>query len=146
MYLECTEGMLDEEWKVEKDKRMSYCEFCLQLSVQMLAYNPTQRKYPNDEMFRDATYQPKAKQKVGEIAKGGVNAETFQAQKRLCGTLDELEVHVKSIERKSWTGNCEVCGRRSNYKCGVCNIFVCSPTSSGDGKSCHVTIHNDSFF
>jgi hypothetical protein len=28
----------------------------------------------------------------------------------------------------------------------VCNIFVCSPTSSGDGKSCHVTIHNDSFF
>ena len=113
----------------------------------MLAYDPTQRMYPNDENFRDATNQPKAKRKVGEIAKGdGVNAETFQAQKRLCGTLDELEVHVKSIERKSWAGNCEVCGKKAHYKCCVCNIFVCSPTSAGDAKACHVTIHNDSFF
>ena len=147
MYLECTEGMLDEEWKVEKDKRMSYREFRLKLSVQMLAYDPTQRMYPNDEKFRDATNQPKAKRKVGDIAKGdGVNAETFQAQKRLCGTLDELEVHVKSIERKSWAGNCEVCGKKAHYNCRVCNIFVCSPTSAGDAKACHVTIHNDSFF
>ena len=147
MYLECAEGMLDEDWKVETDKQMTYRQFRLKLSLQMLTYNPTQRMYPNDELFRDATNQSKAKRKVREFVQGGVNAENFQiAQKRLCGPLDELEVHIKSIQQHTWGSNCEVCGAKAYYKCGECNKFVCSPTTRGDGKACHISLHNDSFF
>ena len=36
MYVECCEGLLDVTWKVDKKNRMTFSQFWLQLSKQML--------------------------------------------------------------------------------------------------------------
>ena len=52
MYLDCAEGFLDDEWKVDKKNRMNFQSFRAKLSQQMLMYNPQFKEYYGDEMFR----------------------------------------------------------------------------------------------
>jgi hypothetical protein len=40
MYKECCDGLLDATWKVDEKDRMSYSEFRMKLSNQMLEYDP----------------------------------------------------------------------------------------------------------
>jgi hypothetical protein len=55
MYREVTEGELDADWK--DPYPMDFWTFRDKLSVQMLAYLPTARKYPGDELMRASTQQ-----------------------------------------------------------------------------------------
>ncbi len=61
MYHECCSGDLDESWKVNETERMSYPEFPLKLSEQMLTYNPSNGVYAGDEKFRLMTKLPKTR-------------------------------------------------------------------------------------
>ena len=36
IYKECCEGLLDSTWKIDEKEMMSYSEFCMKLSKQML--------------------------------------------------------------------------------------------------------------
>jgi hypothetical protein len=56
MYLECCEGKLNPEWKI--DKPLNFWQFREKLSEQMLDYNPANRFYPGDQNMRVATRQP----------------------------------------------------------------------------------------
>ena len=53
MYEDCCEGRVGDEVKINKTERMSYHAFRLQLSEQLLKYNPNKRKYPGDEVMRE---------------------------------------------------------------------------------------------
>ena len=55
MYMEVAEGNINIEWKVENP--VDFWTFCEQLSIQMLQYSPTARKYPGDEKMRSETQQ-----------------------------------------------------------------------------------------
>jgi hypothetical protein len=55
MYLECCEGKLNAEWKIEKP--FNFSRFREKLSEQMLAYKPIDRIYPGDQNMRVSTKQ-----------------------------------------------------------------------------------------
>jgi hypothetical protein len=56
MYLECCEGKINSEWKIEKP--LDFWHFRERLSEQMLAYKPAHRMYPGDQNMRVSTQQP----------------------------------------------------------------------------------------
>jgi hypothetical protein len=53
MYNKCCDGELDATWKIDAKDRMSFAEFRLKLSGQMLQYNPLDNKYAGDITFWD---------------------------------------------------------------------------------------------
>ena len=57
MYLECCEGEIEEEWKINHP--VSYYEFQNILSVQMIRYSPRRQMYPGDDKMRIVTSMPK---------------------------------------------------------------------------------------
>ena len=59
MYMECCQGELDSNWFVDEKSRMSFREFRLTLSEQMVKYNPENRLLPGDEFFQAWTRRPK---------------------------------------------------------------------------------------
>jgi hypothetical protein len=52
MYLECCEGELDAQWKVEEKNRMTFLHFWLNLSEQMLTNDPQNALYAGNAKFR----------------------------------------------------------------------------------------------
>ncbi len=63
MYLECSDGMLDAAWMVAKKDRMSFSQFRLRLSEQMLFYDPRNNLYAGDKKFRRTTQMHKMRRK-----------------------------------------------------------------------------------
>ena len=51
IYIECCEGELDPDWKVDEKDRLSLRDYRLQLSEQMLTYDPKQQVYQGDGAF-----------------------------------------------------------------------------------------------
>ena len=108
MYIECCEGGLDAEWSVDKKNRMSFRDFRLRLSEQMLSYDSQNQSYKGDEAFRAVTKLSKQKREVKAYWKGengGVNLKNFKIAKsssrhspsRLCGPLDDLDRHIRTL-------------------------------------------------
>ncbi|KAL7528119.1 hypothetical protein ACHAXR_005384 [Thalassiosira sp. AJA248-18] len=156
MYHEIVEGGLDEEWFVPAKDRMSFRKFRLLLSKQMLMYDPKKEKYPGDAQFRSVTQQHKERRarKAVPYARGGVTMENFKKAKtadvtRLCGVLGPLEEHFASIKptKGRHSGNCDVCGNKTMYKCDLCEKFVCIlEKRKWTGGTCATKLHNDSYF
>jgi len=106
MYIECCEGGLDSEWFVEAKDRMTFRDFRLLLSEQMMTYDPREQLYHGDENFRKVTRLGKRKKK-GTVTywkgeKGEVILENYKIAKTsshhspscLCGPLDDFEKHI----------------------------------------------------
>ncbi len=51
MYMECADGQLDNSWAIPMNKRMTFTQFCMKLSEQMLTYDPHHNNYPGDSKF-----------------------------------------------------------------------------------------------
>ncbi len=70
-YIECCEGGLDAEWSVDAKNRMSFRDFRLRLSEQMLSYDSQNQSYKGDEAFRAVTKLSKQKRdEVNHIGRG----------------------------------------------------------------------------
>jgi len=146
MYIECCEGGLDSEWFVEAKDRMTFRDFRLLLSEQMMTYDPRAQLYHGDENFRKVTRLGKRKKK-GTVTywkgeKGGVSLENYKIAKtssrhspsRLCGPLDDFEKHIASVTRKTHYNNCAACGKRTAWKCGLCKKYMCVGKGGGAVK------------
>jgi hypothetical protein len=134
---------------------MSFRDFRLLMYSTMLNYDPRAQQCLGDENFRNATNI--SKQKWEPMAyyrgeRGRVSVDNFKVAKtstraspsrRLCGDLDNFQRHMKSAIRKSHVGDCEMCGKKTACKCGLCNKWMC--LGSGGG-GCHISLHNDSLF
>ena len=170
VYLECAEGNLDPDWKV--DKPVSFYEFRERQAVQMLHYNAAQRKYPGDEMFRECTKVPIAerggrpplakspavfglsgsrKRKVAksEIASKMRPEHLEAASKRLCGDLSHFNWHVYA--RKTFKANnmrvCAVCKKHSHEYCSICGVALhYTNTQEGLDVPCFNLYHDTCFF
>lgn len=58
-------GGINPEWFIEKKDRKSFQAFWLELSGQMLTYDPKDQLYPGDENFRSVTKVGKQKREGG---------------------------------------------------------------------------------
>ena len=160
MYNYCCDGNADPSWAVSKKDRMSFRQFRMTLSEQMLRYHPKNGLLPGDENFRAYTqYSRKqkeaAKRKKEEAVKyddEGVSVKNFKKAKghkfqRLCGDLTLFEEHSKTVRRLTNANNCEVCGQKTRWKCIKCDKWICV-MSSGKfaGCSCLIRFHSDTFF
>jgi len=164
VYLECTEGTLNIDWK--QTKPADFYTFREKLAKQMLSYSPQDRKYPGDEKFRVATQQPRKRRKhtnVSEINSSATSATTAVStgtsvsrdciianRKRLCGDLTVLYSHVQSVKPTDSSGRiCVVCGKRCYSICVVCGEAMHRFTSKKDTAGtvpCFYHYHNTSFF
>ena len=64
MYVEVAEGQLNEAWIIEDP--MDFWSFREKLSLQMLEYNPSRRKYPGDSKMRASTQQSRRQRQVAQ--------------------------------------------------------------------------------
>ena len=160
IYLECAEGNINSEWKVEKKKRLTFFQFRQNLSTQMLTYSPQKLKYPGDERMRAVTGLPKLKRGGNKKKQEAVSLSQLRSAKRhktsrLCGNLDKLCTHVTSIEKTNTGRICAWCGKQGAYaRCGKCKDDNKKPVAlhynnskgEGQGLLCFYHYHNDSRF
>ena len=62
--------MLDGSWAVPVKKEMSFSEFRMKLSEQMLTYDPRKNRYAGDDKFRRYTQQHKLRRSSGSLNSG----------------------------------------------------------------------------
>ena len=138
MYTECAEGKIYPAWFISEKKRMTWRKFCLRLSAQQLTYTPKKGLY---NKFLALTVLPSIKQERAVPAKSNssvdthgdltavtfkrANTETRRSKPRLCGDLNLFSGHVKSTIKTTNHASCEVCGKGTQYKCGICNKQLC---------------------
>ena len=159
MYIECCDGDLDPSWAVDKKDRLTYSQFLLKLSEQMLLYNPQNNMYAGDHKFRLSTQQPKKRRRSSKDLSSAeesfpdtgvtmANLRMARHTPRFCKTNEELQMHFASIEKKTNPGICEVCGNnKCYYYCTLCRRHMCVITNRRwTGARCAFLYHNESFF
>ena len=122
IYLEVCEGKLDQDWKVNYP--VDFWTFRDILSIQMLEYEPRNRKYLGDDAMRVCTKQTKksrthedessslrsgkkrtrGRPSAADLQEAKIGREFVRAKSgrgensRLCGDLSRLDKHLKSVE------------------------------------------------
>jgi hypothetical protein len=170
MYLECCEGNLEQEWKV--DKPMDFYTFREKLSEQMLCYRPEKRCYAGDENHRKSkqqnSHQRRKMQKMSSpsddlsssaatsVLKTKVSCEQLKTEllgkrgkvPRLCQDLESLQAHVESAFKVKNKQICEICGEICWFKCGICDVPIhCFPSQGKEKfKGCFIKYHDCNSF
>jgi len=140
IYLEVTEGQLDEDWKLTYP--VDFWTFRDVLSIQMLEYDPKNRRYLGDDSMLACTKQNKNKRRYDDADKSSsskrsrcspsavakkqaMEASEFKKAKfgrgensRLCGNLSRLDKHIKSVETALKHP------RHAKYAVGMHTLFV----------------------
>jgi len=153
-YLECCEGQLDSEWEVEKP--MSFWQFRMKLSTQLLTYHPKNGLYPGDKAFRVNTQRPKltphSSSKKRKRPQDSVTKAQYKEAKqggkraRLCGDLTQFALHVSSYESHG-KRVCVYCGGEgATAKCTICGVSLHRLTKRGQSKDCNFKHHSDVCF
>ena len=154
MYLECCEGEIDQSWKVDIKKRMTFSQFRMRLSEQMLTYDPGMKLYPGDGTFRTVTQKHKSRRSSEDDDKrysnDGVTMENYKLaleSGRLCSTITELQEHFGSVDKTTNLSKCEVCGDKTIWKCNKCGKSLCTTKKRNwNGGKCIFTYHSHEFF
>jgi len=165
MYVECCEGELDSDWFIPKKERRSFQDYRLLLSQQMLRYSPKDKALPGDEFFRAWTRRTKRQREKTSTSSnvsvsksystGGVSIGNCKKAKLasrrltpwLCGDLTHVKKHLASIKKTGNKGTCEVCGKGTSFKCGICDKYLCVfDNRKWSGGNCLLSYHDDSFF
>ena len=165
MYIECCEGGLDGAWKVDVKKRMTFAQFRMRLSEQMLKYDPFGNAYTGDAMFDTHKSNKKKRRRDSDESnhssdrktskrtkQGGVTLESYRAaveSGRLCTTAEELREHFYSVVQNKGNNRqpCEVCGEQTIWRCTLCEKPMCTKSKKAwNGAKCIFQYHNHTFF
>ena len=166
MYLECAEGKLRREWRVQKP--MDYFEFRERLSNQMLKYKPQRCEYPGDEYFRTAkrrSYIQRQKARIEDrrtqerppdddvqrVTLAQLKEATLGRRlrpSRICLQPRDLKPHIAQTHRLHNDNRCEVCGVATRYRCTLCDrsLYFFPQRGRQLNKDCFVDFHDESFF
>lgn len=163
IYLECCAGALDASWKVSRP--VDFHRFREKLALQCLQYSPKHCKYPGDERFREHTQLKKnnrtrTNRSSNSVSSGSVTTyttssgigakEVEEASGRLCGFLDELLEHERSIAPIPNKGHavCLCCGKQAYTKCNLCpnKPAIHMNIPKGRRNSCFIHYHNTASF
>ncbi len=141
---------------------MSFAQFRMKLSEQMLKYNPRNNHYAGDDKFWRYMQQHKLRRSSGllnssvdnlvddnVLSNDGLTLQVFmraQGLPRFCETLDEMTKHFSNIVKMDNGCKCEVCREKTIWRCGVCNKNVCTMNKrTWNGDKCVLTYHNEEF-
>ena len=119
-------------------------------------------EYPGDEGLRAATQIPKKRRGNAReplyVVDGTlrVNYDQYLAARRpgrisgpsrLCsGDLALLKKYMRSYERYT-SAMCNVCGKKTGMKCGLCNLACCYKSDKTmNSVSCSVDLHDTNYF
>jgi len=166
-YLECSEGNLEADWKVDA---VDFFRFREKLGMQMLKCDPRRRLCPGDEKFRVCTQQNKEWRRRTSPSSCSTRSlspsrsihstsscvgeddlsEQADSSTRLCGFLDTLVDHQESVKRLPGTNGrvCVVCGDVTAMVCTKCGktMHVLPPKNADTHVSCFMHCHNTGFF
>ena len=107
MYSRVAGGRAGDKYKV--DKPLGFAAFRERLSAQMMAYDPSERKYAGDALFRKSTATPKRKRSHSPAPASLEVAREEAPEHRKLGHLGMLEEHWVSIKRANNTAKCNIC-------------------------------------
>ena len=161
MYNECCDGLLDASWAIPKKKRMTFTQFRMKLSEQMLSYDPRENNYAGDDKFRRFSQSHKLRRggsggansvdnddEVG--SNDGLTLDVFKKARelpRFCLTIDQLNNHFRNVVKLNNAAICEVCGAKTIWMCGICLKNLCiMKKKSWNGAKCLMTYHNQEFY
>ncbi len=129
------------------------CTIQTKLSLQMVQYKASNKKYPGDEKMRGATQLHKHRQ--GDNESSTVNERYEQDKKqqrggkkpRLCSdNLELLKEHLNSF-KKTHVAACRHCGEKTYMKCMLCDQHVCFKIGKRiTSLTCSIDFHNDRLY
>ena len=109
MHLDCAEGNIEEEWKVEIT--MTLWEFCDNLSEQMLIYKPSHRVYPGDKwicmvfVYNQGKRRKHVRPSADRDEKGTINKYDLRSANHtrkklvwLCVDMDKFQKNIDLAE------------------------------------------------
>ena len=141
---------------MDKKNRMTFSQFRLRLTEQMLRYDPCDVLYAGDNKFRRSTQLHKHRRRTSkdlsaeEFPETGVMLANLMAAQRLprfCSTIEQVQQHFDVIQKKTNPSACEVCGVSTYWKCMICNSFICLLDKwHWKGAKCAFTFHSEKFF
>ena len=113
----------------------------------MMAYDPSERKYAGDALFRKSTATPKRKRTHSPAPASLEVAREEAPEHRKLGHLGMLEEHWVSIERANNTAKCNICSLPSRFRCEKCGpkLAICAPWNT-DHRPCFLRQHDTGFF
>mmetsp|Transcript_36628 Transcript_36628/g.44777 ORF Transcript_36628/g.44777 Transcript_36628/m.44777 type:complete len:209 (-) Transcript_36628:51-677(-) len=160
--MECSEGGVDLEWKL--DKPMTGPEFRDRLSEQICEYCAADMLYPGDKELR-LTNQSLTKRRgkrsleaALESCSDGAFRVSYRlyldakrpqgGDSRLCSdNLTLLKRHMNSFNLQSSNGKCQICGNVTWFKCEKCGLHCCyKDGNSAASVTCSIDLHDDKFF
>jgi hypothetical protein len=162
MYKECCDGMLDSTWKVDVKDRMSYTEFRMKLSKQMLEYDPKKNMYNEDDKQRSFTQNNKVRRSNDDndmesceqrellYPEDGLTLANFKLARTFprlqCKLASDFGRHLANIVVATNSKPCKVCGRKCLTKCFICGKLMCTNQRKWNGARCDLLFHSDEFF
>ncbi len=162
MYKECCEGLLDSTWKINEKERMSYSEFFMKLSKQILKYDTRNNQYnennklclftQNHKTRRPIKYAMDTCEQLGKsFAESGLTIDNFRKgmmfPRLQCWLASDFGNHLASIVITTNGLPCEVCGKKCLTKCQLCNKCMCTMDKRRwNGAKCAVLFHGEEFF
>jgi hypothetical protein len=162
MYKECCDGLLDAPWKVDEKDRMSYSEFRMKLSKQLLAYDPKYNLYNGDDKQRSFTQNHKVRRSIDNdmesceqmealYPEDGLTLANFKLARTFprlqCNLASDFGKHLANIVVNTNSRPCEVCGRKCLTKCKLCGKLMCTTDKrKWNGARCALLFHSEEFF
>ena len=135
---------------------MSFADFRLKLSEQMLTYDPQENKCIGNSKYRDYTHNNKRRRLAlstaleGKFPDIGVMLDNLAQgclRGRFCDPGKQIKDHFESIQKSSNTRFCEVGGVKCYWKCKLCNKMMCViPNRLWDDTKCAFCYHSEEFF
>lgn len=156
MYLECTEGELNVDWKVNEP--VDFHTFRDILSRQMLSYDPKNERYPGDAKMRVVTqlsrkrrHSPQKESRESNLGGERTSMNQYRQairEKRFCEDLASYEKHLCSLKITKHGVKCFVCGNLCYKKCVTCKVSLHHFDRKGDGhgKNCFLQYHSSNYF
>ena len=84
------------------------------------------------------------------LSNDGLTLQVFmraQGLPHFCKTLDKMTKHFSNIVKMNNGCNCEVCEEKTIWRCGVCNMNLCTMNKrTWNGTKGVLTYHNKEFF
>ena len=151
-YKECAEGELNPEWKVASPMKIQ--KFVEEMGKRMLAYDPTNRRYPTEENMRMNTQQsrkrrsPDAAERASDTASSAPHVRraaraTSKWRRRgvLCSSMTEFAAHKQRVSKTTTNAACHWCGKSTKRKC-LHSSCQSVPLCVGTERACFLNYHD----
>jgi len=132
---------------------MSYSEFRMKLSKQMLEYDPKNNLYNEDHKVRRSIDKGmKSSERVEALyPEDGLTLANFKLARKIprlqCNLASDFGKHLANIVITTNSSPCEVCGRKCLTKCFLCGKRMCTTEKrKWNGARCALLFHSDEFW